>query len=231
METIESKDSKMITTIHQASELSSSFLVTCKDRAGDVLVLIIEFVDESTDVDSTSVLEVPDGVIGSSAMAGPPVEGGRLGSEVGESDTADVVSVVSGRLVEVVSERLVVKVGESVPVELELVSGRLVVRRPEMGEGLGSKVGEPDSADIPAEVEVVSGTLVVRLDSLVVSSGLVVPVEDPVVSASFVVKSAPVVSASFVVKSDGKRQTGALESSNNVHTPPLVQSFSQLFPS
>jgi len=140
----------MITTIHQASELSSSFLDTCKDRAGDVLVLIIEFVDA---------------------------------------------------------------------VELELVSGRLVVRRPAMGEGLGSKVGESDSADIPAEVEVVSGTLVVRLDSLVVSSGLVVPVEDPVVSAS------------FVVKSDGKRQTGALESSNNVHTPPLLQSFSQLFPS
>jgi len=137
---------------------------------------------------------------------------------------------VSGRLVEVVSERLVVKrpvmgeglgskVGESVPVELELVSGRLVVRRPAMGEGLGSKVGEPDSADIPAEVEVVSGTLVVTLDSLVVSSGIVLPVEDPVVSAS------------LVVSSDGRRQTGALESSNNVHTPPFVQSFSQLFPS
>lgn len=228
METIEIKDSKMITTIHQASELSSSFLVTSNEIAGDVLlVLIIESVDESTDVDSTSVLEIPDGVIGSSAMMGPPVEGGRLGSKDGESDTADVVSVVSGRLVEVVSERLVVKrpeglgskVGESVPVELELVSGRLVARRPAMGEGLGSKVGEPDSADIPAEVEVVSGTLVVTLDSLVVSSGIVLPVEDPVVSAS------------LVVSSDGRRQTGALESSNNVHTPPFVQSFSQLFPS
>jgi len=164
METIESKESKMITTIHQALELSSSFLVSCNEIAGEVLlVLIIEFVDEPPDVDSTSVLEIPDGVMGSSAMMGPPVEGGRLGSKDGESDTADVVS---GRLVEVVSEKLVVK-----------------------------------------------------LDSLVVSSGLVLPVEDPVVSAS------------FVVSSDGRRQIGALESSNNVHTPPFVQSFSQLFPS
>lgn len=153
---MESKDSRIITTIHHASELSPSFFDSSKEISGEVVLVIIESVDESIDVASTLVLEIPEVVIGISTM-----EGKGLGNVV-ESVIADVVS---GRLVEVGSERLVVNV------ELGLTSGRVVVRSvPVIGEWLGRKVGESDPPGAPVDVELVSRRLVVKTDSLVVSS-------------------------------------------------------------